>query len=266
MQVYKWDAKDYEKQSKSQQLWAQELFGKLNLKGDESVLDIGCGDGKVTKEIASILTSGEIVGIDSSSEMIALAKHRFPNNKYKNIQFHVGDASKLAFEEEFNIVFSNATLHWIQDHRPVLKGIFNSLKKGGIALLQMGGKGNAEAILAVLERLLKTKMWCEYFRGFNFSYAFYSPNEYKKWICQIGFNERRIELIPKDMIHQSRGDLEGWIRTTWLPYTQRIPEDNRSIFIEQIIDTYLIESPPDEFGNIHVKMSRLEVEIEKPQS
>jgi hypothetical protein len=68
------------------------------------------------------------------------------------------------------------------------------------------------------------------------------------------------------MIHQSRGDLEGWIRTTWLPYTQRNPEDIRIEFIEHIIDIYLIENPPDEFGKINVKMSRLEVEIKKPQN
>ncbi|MCJ7622321.1 MAG: class I SAM-dependent methyltransferase [Anaerolineaceae bacterium] len=167
MQAYKWDARDYEKHSKSQQLWAQELIRKLNLKGDESVLDIGCGDGKISAEIASHLTSGEVVGIDSSSEMIALSQKYFPANTYKNIQFCLMDASKLPFEEEFDIVFSNAALHWVQDHRPVLKGIFNSLKNGGIALLQMGGKGNAEAVLSVLESLLNTKEWGEYFAGLD---------------------------------------------------------------------------------------------------
>ena len=264
MQNYKWDPEDYEKHSTSQQLWAQDLISKLNLKGDESILDIGCGDGKVTGEIASLLTSGEIVRIDISAEMIAHAKNRFSNSIYKNLQFHVLDASKLSFEDRFNIVFSNATLHWIQDHRPVLKGISHCLKKGGIALLQMGGKGNAEAILSVLERLIKTERWCESFRGFNFSYTFYSPNEYKRLIQQVGFNERRIELIPKNMIHHGRAGLEGWIRTAWLPYTQRIPVVNRYEFIEQIVDSYTTENPPDKFDNIHVKMWRLKVEIEKP--
>ncbi len=264
MQDYKWDATDYEKYSKSQQLWARELIHKLNLKGDESVLDIGCGDGKVTAEIASLLDSGEITGIDSSSEMIALAKSNFPNSIYKNIHFRLADASKLPFENKFDVVFSNAVLHWIQDHRPVLNGILNSLKKGGIALLQMGGQGNAEAVLDVLGELIRTDEWCEYFKGFDFPYAFYSPNEYKNWIRQIGFKERRVELIPKDMIHRGREGLEGWIRTTWLPYTQRIKEDNRNRFIEQIAENYLKENPADEFGNVHIKMYRLEVEIEKP--
>ncbi|MCJ7623074.1 MAG: hypothetical protein MUO76_06200, partial [Anaerolineaceae bacterium] len=127
-----------------------------------------------------------------------------------------------------------------------------------------GGKGNAEAVLSVLESLLNTKEWGEYFVGFKFPYAFYSPNEYKKWIRQIGFKERRVELIPKDMIHQGRTGLEGWIRTTWLPYTQRIPEDERNKFIEQFVDIYLTKNPPDEFDHVCVKMSRLEVEIEKP--
>jgi len=264
MSDYKWDADDYEKHSKSQQLWARELIQKLNISGDESILDIGCGDGKVTAEIASLLNSGRITGIDSSPEMISLAKSNFPGTINKNIHFGIMDASSMSFTNEFDIVFSNAVLHWIQDHRPVLKGIFSSLKKGGTALLQMGGQGNAEGILAVLDDLIQTKEWCEHFRGFEFPYAFYSPEEYKKWIQQIGFKEHHTVLVPKDMIHQGRDGLEGWIRSTWLPYTQRINERNRNKFIEQIAAAYIKKDPPDEDGSIHVKMSRLEVEIEKP--
>ena len=98
-QDFKWDANDYEKNSKSQQLWAQELINKLNLKGDEEILDIGCGDGKITAEIASHLTSGNILGIDSSHEMIELAKKKYPDHIYKNVQFSVGDASNLSFKD-----------------------------------------------------------------------------------------------------------------------------------------------------------------------
>ena len=78
MQPYKWDALDYAKSSSAQQQWARELIGKLQLKGDETLLDIGCGDGKVTAEIAACLPMGSVLGVDSSAEMIALAQSQYP--------------------------------------------------------------------------------------------------------------------------------------------------------------------------------------------
>lgn len=266
MTNYKWNAEDYVTNSKSQQLWAKELIDKLNLKGNETVLDLGCGDGRITCEISTRLSSGKVIGIDSSSDMIKLASQRYPANQYNNLKFLIGDASNLQFNNEFNVVFSNATLHWIKEHIPVLKGIYNSLLPGGFALFQMGGKGNAEDILTVLSDLMRDNNWAKYFLDFNFSYGFYGPDVYKKWVEQTGFNVKRIELIPKDMVHKNSGELAGWIRTTWLPYTQRIPDILRDKFINELVDNYLLKIPYDDKGNIHIKMYRLEVEIQKPES
>jgi trans-aconitate methyltransferase len=86
-QMYKWDAEDYEKNSSAQQKWARELIKKLKLNVNEYILDIGCGDGKVTSEIASILNNGHVLGIDSSKDMIELAQKTFPEDKNKKPQF-----------------------------------------------------------------------------------------------------------------------------------------------------------------------------------
>ena len=154
MPPYQWDARDYEKNSAQQRLWAHELIRKLELRGDETVLDVGCGDGKVTAEIAACVPAGRVVGIDLSGDMIFLAQARFPAGDYSNLRFQQEDANRLPFEGEFDVVFSTATLHWLCDHRPALQGIARSLKPGGKILLQMGGKGNAAGIVAVIEELL----------------------------------------------------------------------------------------------------------------
>jgi len=103
-----------------QQKWARELIVKLDLKGNEAILDIGCGDGKITAEIAERLPDGYITGVDKSRDMIETARESFPKKKYNNLDFKKCDAEKLEFTEEFDIVFSNATLHWIKEHIPVL--------------------------------------------------------------------------------------------------------------------------------------------------
>jgi trans-aconitate 2-methyltransferase len=260
MQPYQWDALDYAKSSSAQQQWARELIGKLQLKGDETLLDIGCGDGKVTAELAACLPMGSVLGVDSSAEMIALAQSQYPAAAFPNLRFQKEDARSLPFHDEFTVVFSNATLHWVLDHAPVLRGIFASLKRGGKTLLQMGGRGNAADVIAVAERVIASQEWRGYFEGFSFPYGFYGPDEYREWLRKVGLQARRIELIPKDAAHKGREGFEGWFRTTWLPYTQRVPEERREAFIAQIVDQYVENHPPDEQGLVHVKMVRLEVE------
>ncbi|MCP4666393.1 MAG: methyltransferase domain-containing protein, partial [Deltaproteobacteria bacterium] len=220
---YTWNAEDYAKHSSAQQDWARELISKLNLHGWESVLDIGCGDGKITAEIADQLPDGKVLGVDSSNDMIALACKNFPQEKHPNLSFRLADAKYLPFKEQFDIVFSNATLHWIKDHKSVILGIKKSLKPKGRMLLQMGGKGNAGSMIAVLETIIAEKEWRPYFSGFEFPYGFYDPATYALWLKEASLSPIRVELIPKDMSYKDTDRLSGWIRTTWLPYTDRVP-------------------------------------------
>jgi len=125
MKQQTWNAKEYAKHSKGQEKWAKELIEKLNIKGDEDILDLGCGDGKVTALLAS-LTRGKVVGVDKSEVMVTLAKER-----YSNIVFREMDATALTFDKEFDIIFSNAVLHWVFEHKLVLEGLYRALKPNG---------------------------------------------------------------------------------------------------------------------------------------
>ncbi len=265
--MYKWDPEDYHKSSYEQQKWAHELILKLDLKGDERVLDIGCGDGKVTAEIAEQIPKGSVLGIDNSEEMIHFALKNFPSNRFPNITFELIDATQMNFDEEFDVVFSNAAIHWISNHLLVLEGIKKSLKPSGKILLQMGGRGNAAQIFEVLETIIKGEEWKKYFTNFCTPYgccpySFYGPEEYNDWLKYIGLTAKRVELIPKDMTHKGKEKLAAFIRTTFLPYTQRLPEELHKEFIDEIVDKYVENYPPDRDGFIHIKMMRLEVEAE----
>jgi len=228
------------------------------------LLDVGCGEGKITAEIAARLPRGQALGVDNSAEMIRLAQEEFPRQKFPNLSFQLADARTLPFADEFDVVFSNAALHWIRGHQPVLCGISRSLKRGGRILLQMGGQGNAGEILAALDVLLAQPSWSKYFSGFSIPYGFYSVEEYSVWLAEAGLETQRLEIIPKDMSYPQRSGLEGWLRTTWLPYTQRVPAEKREDFLNALLDVYLSNHPADEQGVIHVYMARLEVQAVKP--
>jgi trans-aconitate 2-methyltransferase len=263
MSTYQWNAADYAQASSVQQQWARELIAKLHLQGGERVLDIGCGDGKVTAEIAAALERGAVVGVDNSPAMIALAEASYPCSAWANLSFQLADAAHLPFTAEFDVVFSNATLHWVLDHAPVLRGIQRSLRPGGIILLQMGGRGNALGIIAAVEHVCAAPAWRPYFAGMRFPYGFYGPEEYRGCLTEAGLTARRVELILKDMHHAGPAGFEGWFRTTWLPYTQRVPESLRPDFIAQVVAAYLEKQPPEAGGEVHVQMTRLEVEASR---
>ncbi len=261
--TYRWNAGDYASHSAPQQRWAQELIARLALQGHETVLDLGCGDGKISAEMARHVPEGEVVGLDSSEAMVAFAREHHPPGLHPNLRFVHGDARHLAFDDAFDVVFSNAALHWVLDHRPVLRGIHRGLRVGGVALLQMGGAGNAAGILGVLDALIQQPRWSRYFTAFSFPYGFYGPDDYGRWLREAGLQPRRVGLIPKDMTHQGRDGLAGWIRTAWLPYTERVPPADRPAFINAIADAYLEDTPLDAEGIAHVGMVRLEVEAVK---
>lgn len=151
--------------SSAQYQWAQELVGKLRLSGRERVLDIGCGDGRVTAAIAADLPQGSITGIDNSPEMIRFAQEQFPPALHHNLTFIHMNARYLEFVEAFDVFFSKAALHWIPYQNPLLSGIARSLCPGGRVLLQMAGKGNAAQIFKALTVTLTNPSWEKYFPG-----------------------------------------------------------------------------------------------------
>ena len=260
MTTFQWDAKEYARHSSAQASWAKELIGKLAVAGDEALLDLGCGDGKITADLARLLSRGRVVGLDASPAMIELASERFPANRYPNLSFVRQDAAALELEEIFDLVFSNAALHWVRDHRAVLRGVGNVLRPGGRVLLQMGGHGNAAGVFAVVEELTASPRWQGYFDGFVPHYHFYGPKEYEPWLHEAGLRPDRIELIPKDMRHEGCAEFKGWLGTTWFPYTDRLPVELRERFLDEIIASYTAVHPVDADGSTHVRMVRLEVE------
>jgi trans-aconitate methyltransferase len=261
--MYQWDAVDYQKTSAEQQRWGLELLDRIALSGNEHVLDIGCGDGKLTAEIARRVPFGSVLGVDKSKDMICFSREHYRINAFPNLAFRLLDARDLHFDQDFDVVFSNATLHWIDDHANILLRIRKSLLVGGRVIAQMGGKGNAATILKILSTIMSSEKWVKYFNDFSIPYTFYDAQEYRLLLESAGFAVKRIEIIPKLMAHRGKEGLSSWIRTTWLPYTRRVPEDLQADFIREIVDTYMATQGFDKNDTIRVEMVRLEFDAEK---
>jgi trans-aconitate 2-methyltransferase len=256
-----WNPEDYAQNSNAQLKWARELRANLNLQGNEAVLDVGCGDGKITADFATALPQGRILGTDSSVEMVEYAAR---NYQADNLAFAAIDARSLEFDREFDLVFSNATLHWVDDHRSMLKGVSRALRPGGRLVISCGGQGNAIDVLAVMAEVTASPQWQEYFGDFQNPYFFYGDQEYAQWLPAAGLEPENLQLVPKDMTHLGPEGLAGWIRTTWMPFTHCVPKGEREHFIADFVSRYLEVVPMDDQGQTHVSMVRLEVSAHKP--
>lgn len=259
----KWNAADYAANSAVQHAWARELIAQLKLRGDEHILDVGCGDGKVTAEIAQAVPCGSATGVDASPQMIEFAQKTFPAKKFPNLEFHVMDARKIKFARQFDLLFSNAALHWVDDHQAFLRGAASALKPGGRLVVSCGGKGNAQDVFLALRPEMRLKRWRAFFRRIPKPYFFYAPGDYEKWLRKFGFKVSALKLAPKDATYPGADGFATWLRTTWLPYAQRVPENLREEFIAAVTARYVAKHPPDAEDRVHVRMVRLEIDAIK---
>ena len=163
VQPAKWNAADYAANSAAQLIWARELIAQLSLRGDEHILDVGCGDGKVTAELSCAVPKGSVTGIDASPEMIRFARKTFPPGKHPNLEFQVMDARDIRLARQFDIVFSSSVLHWVDDHPAFLRGAAACLCPGGRLVVSCGGKGNAQDVFVALRPEMRLKQWRDFF-------------------------------------------------------------------------------------------------------
>lgn len=257
--AHHWNPADYARHSRGQEQWARELFSLLRLRADESLLDVGCGDGRLTAELAQMVPRGRVVGVDSSREMIVHASEHFPPAQFPNLKFQHANVISMSFHHEFDVVYSNAVLHWVRDQKKAVAAIAKALKPGGRCVLQMGGKGNGAGVISVFEHCLKEQFGIESQDRLNIPYVFSAPQEFRQWLEEAGLVPGSVELIEKDMIHANRSAFTGWLRTAWLPYAETAEPEQRDQFLETVTTRYIREHPLDKEGQVHVGMVRLQV-------
>jgi trans-aconitate 2-methyltransferase len=235
-----WDASGYARISGLQQAMAKEVLALLNLKGSEQVLDVGCGNGRVTAEIASRLPDGTVLGVDSSADMIASAKHQFGPELRTNLRFEVADARQMPFREEFDLVISFNALHWVPEQEQALRSIRSALRSAGRAQLRLVPAGKRKSLENVIEETRRSSRWAAYFDRFKDPYLHLTPEEYGALAEQNGFRIERIHTESKAWDFQSRLAFLAFGSVTFIEWTQFLPESERPAFINDVLDRYRI--------------------------
>jgi trans-aconitate 2-methyltransferase len=231
-----WQGAEYESVAGLQQRLADDSLASLTLAGDERVLDVGCGNGKVTAEIAARLPTGSVLGVDPSHDMIAFARGA---HVAANLTFQVADARTLPFRAEFDLAISFNALHWVHEQDAALRAIHAALRPGGRALLQMVPQGERTSIEDVIEETASTSThWAPSFRQHRAPYVHFLPDRYRAMAERAGFRVERLDVIDGAWDFGSREAFAHWAHATFIDWSGALPEDRRDAFIADVLDRY----------------------------
>jgi trans-aconitate methyltransferase len=256
---YPFDGKKYEQASQCQQEWGIEIVEALALRGDERILDLGCGTGVVTRALADRVPRGFVLGIDNSRSMLEVASA----HKRTNLEFALLDITELLFEAEFEVIFSNATLHWIADHEQLLKKLYRALLPGGFLRLQFGGAGNVATLIEVLRHVMGDPVYARWFD--NFRWPWYMPQleEYERLLAHSDFKRYRIWGEQKDRYFTDKESFMRMIEEPGLvPFLVPLPEALKQSFRETVLELVLERTrQPD--GRHFERFRRINIYAEK---
>lgn len=247
-----WDAELYEAQHGFVWKFGEDLMKLLNPQKGERILDLGCGTGQLTQKIAE--RGADVLGLDSSPEMIGQARQNFPS-----LPFVLKDAAGMGFSEEFDAIFSNAALHWMLDAPAVAEGMSRALWKGGRIVAELGGAGNIRQIEGAIEAVLPRYLG----DGLPPRRTFFpSIGEYAGILESSGLEVRSAVLFDRLTPLEGNNGMERWLRQFAFYYFETLSREQSTRAMEEVVE----ELRPTLFreGRWHADYRRLRITAIKP--
>jgi trans-aconitate 2-methyltransferase len=225
-----WDAATYDRVSAPQVAWSEAILDRLELRGDETVLDAGCGSGRVTELLLERLPHGRVVALDADPDMVRATRERFANDPRVEVVHQ--SLLDLDLVEPVDAVFSGATFHWVLDHDELFRRLAAVMRPGARLSAQCGGEGNIARVKAIAERLYHGEPphpWC---------YA--GPDATRERLKRSGFADVQAWLQPWPV---TPPEPLTFLHDVILgPYVQRLPEAERIPFAQRVLDE--LDDPP----------------------
>jgi trans-aconitate 2-methyltransferase len=185
MSARDWDAGSYDRISAPQQRWAAEQLARLDLVGDEVLLDAGCGSGRITAELVQRVPHGSVYAVDAAPSMVRHTQEALGSRVTALCQ----DLTELALPEPADLIFSNATFHWVLDHDALFGALHRNLKPGGRLLAQCGGRGNIAAFSAVADRVASEEPFAPHFAQWQSPWNYATAEETAQRLEGAGFSD-----------------------------------------------------------------------------
>jgi trans-aconitate 2-methyltransferase len=228
-----WDAKTYDRLAAPQEAWAKDVLARLPLAGDETVLDAGCGSGRVTRLLLERLPRGRAIGVDGSASMIAVARNSLAGFGDRVELIHA-DLLELRLEEQADAVFSNAVFHWIFDHDALFRRLREALEPGGLLAAQCGGEGNVANWVAAVNRACAREPFAEFLDDGREPWHYATAAETEGRLLEAGFEDIRCWLEERVVEPE---DPREYVAVVGLAtHHDRLPAELREAFTDAVAE------------------------------
>jgi len=225
-----WDAATYHRVGTPQARWAERVLERLDLCGDETVVDAGCGSGRVTTMLLERLPEGRVIAVDSSPSMVAAAREALPADRVDTMVCNLVD---LDVDEPVDAVFSNAVFHWILDHDRLFERLHAALRPGGQLVAQCGGEGNIAAFKAAMEEVAAREPYAEHIAGWT-PWNFAAPDVTEERLQRAGFAEARCWRTDEPVEPE---DPQSFVTTVCLgAHLDRLPDELREPYTADVLE------------------------------
>lgn len=258
--AFNFDGEKYKKASAHQKEWANKILAELYFKGNETILDLGCGDGVITNQLADLVPDGEVLGIDASEGMIKTAQK---GREFKNVIFELKNINEIEYKNRFDFIFSNATLHWILDHNKLLKKVFQALKPAGTIRFNFAGDGNCSFFFGVIRRAMSKSRFREFFQDFTWPWYMPTIEEYNKIAAETEFSDFEIWGENADRYFADCDSMIKWIdQPSIVPFLKCIPAHQKQDFRNFVVER-MIEETKQEDGTCFETFRRINIRAGK---
>jgi trans-aconitate 2-methyltransferase len=225
-----WDAATYDRVAEPQRRWALAVLDRLPLAGDETVLDAGCGSGRVTAELADRVPQGKVIAVDADAAMVAHAREALGDR----VEVLRCDLLDLALDRRVDAIFSNAVFHWIPDHDRLFERLYAALRPGGRLIAQYGGEGNVARLHRIARELGARDPFAAHLAGWEGPWNFTSAEAARASLDRAGFEDVEAWLEPWPV---QPPEPRAFIRTVCLgPHLARLPEPLREPYLDAVAD------------------------------
>lgn len=246
-----WDAGTYDRVSGPQAEWAALVLDRLPLEGHETVLDAGCGSGRVTRMLLERLPEGQVVAVDSARSMVEHAREALD----ERATVFQADLAELELDEPVDAVLSNAVFHWVSDHERLFERMFAALRPGGVLVAQCGGAGNIDRFHAIAREVGAGDPFAPHFDSWPGAWNFAGADETAERLAAAGFEPVETALEPYPVRPDGPAD---FLRTVCLgPHLERLPEELREPFLAAVVERFE-EDPVLDYVRLNIDARRPE--------
>lgn len=237
---FEFDGEKYNKASTHQKEWANTILREFNFSGKETILDLGCGDGAITKQLAYMVPDGSVLGIDASEGMIRTAKR---NHDCHNLSFELKNINSINYKGEFDLIFSNAALHWVADHRKLLKNVSIALRHGGILRFNFAGDGNCSNFYKVIKQAMAEPRFTSFFQSFSWPWYMPTLKQYTEIVSEIDLIDIEIWEENADRYFETEEVMIKWIdQPSIVPFLKHIPDEKQYFFRNYVVENMVKET------------------------